>query len=175
MCCNRPPSSWWSSITSQPITLHPLCCSSLLQLQPPFLFSPPHPPIARPWPCVLGSVWDPRTIAPTLPLSPVTTDGTSASLGERKRKGWGEVIRSDNLEWRMYNKSFLCGSSHGQSKRVSLKIGRSSHVLRSDPWDVHVTRTLASHEVYRGGRMILEYSKMTRGTRQVWFWRQMAS
>ena len=26
--------------------------------------------------------------------------------GDRTRKGWGEVIRSDNLDWGLYNKKF---------------------------------------------------------------------
>ena len=37
--------------------------------------------------------------------------------GDRTRKGWGEVIRSDNLDWGLYNKKFSVWESSWTKQR----------------------------------------------------------
>ena len=37
--------------------------------------------------------------------------------GDRTRKGWGEVIRSDNQDWRLYNKNFSVWESSWTKQR----------------------------------------------------------
>ena len=37
--------------------------------------------------------------------------------GDRTQKGWGEVIRSDNLDWGLYNKNFSVWESSWTKQR----------------------------------------------------------
>ena len=55
-----------------------------------------------------------------------------ASKGERKRKGWGEVIRLDNLDWGLCNKRLSVWEQSWTKQKGFLENGGSSNELTND-------------------------------------------
>ena len=53
--------------------------------------------------------------------------------GDRTRKGWGEVIRSDNLDWGLYNKKFSVWESSWTKQSGYIEIKGSSSRLNRGP------------------------------------------